>query len=107
MQKIISLVFKLVLKIKFLILGLFFTPVAKIYFYLNNVKMGKKLHVNGSLHIEVTRRGSFEFGDNFTINSGKRFNVIGRQQKTIFWIEGKLKIGKNVGMSSTAIICKQ
>jgi acetyltransferase-like isoleucine patch superfamily enzyme len=44
-------------------------------------------------------------GKNISINSGDNNNIIGRQQKTIFWVEGKLVIGDNVGMSSTAIIC--
>lgn len=30
---------------------------------------------------------------------------MGTTRKTIFWVEGRLKIGNNVGMSSTAIIC--
>ena len=44
-------------------------------------------------------------GSRFRINSGDNYNIIGRQQKCIFWVEGSLEIGDNVGLSSTAIIC--
>jgi acetyltransferase-like isoleucine patch superfamily enzyme len=40
------------------------------------------------------------------MNSGDEFNVIGRQQKCILWVEGNLQIGNNVGLSATAIICQ-
>lgn len=53
----------------------------------------------------VTRRGRLTIGDNCSINSGNRYNIIGRQQKNIMWVEGALTIGSNVGMSCCAIIC--
>jgi acetyltransferase-like isoleucine patch superfamily enzyme len=76
-------------------------------FYLNGVKFDKGLKVAGLLKIHVTRRGKLSIGNNFQINSGNNFNIIGRQQKTIFWVEGELIIGDNVGMSATAIICNK
>jgi acetyltransferase-like isoleucine patch superfamily enzyme len=73
--------------------------------YLNGAKFQKGLKVAGLLKIEITRRGKMTIGNNLQIFSGNNYNVIGRQQKTIFWVEGELIIGNNVGMSSTAIIC--
>ena len=79
--------------------------IAKILFFLNGADLSKGLKVNGFIKIHITRRGTLKIGKNLYINSGHNFNIIGRQQKTIFWIEGSLLIGDDVGMSSTAIIC--
>lgn len=94
-------------KIQFGITRLLYTPVAKILLYLNGASFGTGMNAAGLLKIEVTRRGKLKIGNNFHVNSGDNFNLIGRQQKTIFWVEGELKIGNNVGLSATAIICNQ
>ncbi len=104
-MKIIVLLFKAVRKFKAMLTGKFFTPTAKLLFILNGIKYGKDLHVNGLMKILVTRRGIVEIGHGLRINSGDNFNIIGRQQKCIFWVEGKLTIGDNVGISSSALIC--
>lgn len=78
---------------------------AKILFTLNGVNFENGIIAHGFIKIIVTRRGYIKIGKNFSFNSGDNHNLIGRQQKTIFWVDGKLKIGQNVGMSSTAIIC--
>ena len=83
----------------------FFTPLARLLLFLNGVNVGKGLWVRGLIKVIVTRRGKVTIGNGFRINSGNNYNVIGRQQKTTFWVEGKLLIGENVGISSTAIIC--
>ena len=82
-----------------------FTPYARIILYLNGAIVGKGIDVKGFIKVIVTRRGKLQIGENLHINSGNNFNIIGRQQKNIFWIEGTLCIGNNVGMSSSAIIC--
>lgn len=84
----------------------FFTPYSKCMLFLNGVHYQKGLKVLGPLKIHVTRRGYVNIGKNLHINSGENHNIIGRQQKNTFWVEGKLTIGDNVGMSCTAIICK-
>lgn len=99
------IVFKLIRKIINSVLNFIYTPVTKIIFVLNGVKINKGLVAFGIPKIIVTRRGNVKFGVNLMINSGQNHNIIGRNQKTIFWVEGKLTIGDNVGMSSTAIIC--
>ena len=83
-----------------------YSPLAKIVFFLNGVNFADNLKVYGTIKVHVTRRGKVHIGNNFSINSGGKFNIIGRQQKNTFWIEGQLIIGNNVGMSSTAIVCK-
>lgn len=97
--------FKAYRKIMTEVKSIFYTPCAKIVLHLNGVNFGADLKVNGFLKVYVTRRGQVLIGNNITINSGNNHNIIGRQQKTIFWVEGKLKIGNNVGLSATALIC--
>lgn len=101
----ISLIYKAIRKIFQIFKKQIYTPFAKIIFTLNGVSFGRKLKVRGFLNVIVTRRGSVLIGNNLSINSGNNHNIIGRQQRTIFWVEGKLIIGNNTGMSSTAIIC--
>ena len=80
-------------------------PYTKLLFLLNGIKYQKGMIARGFMKVLVTRRGRVTVGENFKVNSGFNHNIIGRQQKTIFWVEGQLKIGDNVGMSSAAIIC--
>ncbi len=97
--------YKALRKLKSISIQPIYTPIARILFYLNGATVGKHLNVSGFLQMEVTRRGKLKIGDSLHLNSGQFHNVIGRQQNAIFWVEGCLTIGNNVGMSSTAIIC--
>lgn len=97
--------FKALRKAKTFIFLSIYTPLAKTVLYLNGAKFGSLLRVNGFLKVHITRRGNVTIGNNCAINSGNNFNIIGRQQKTIFWVEGTLKIGNNLGISCAAIIC--
>jgi acetyltransferase-like isoleucine patch superfamily enzyme len=101
----ISITYKAIRKAWGLAVGTIFTPIAKMMFILNNVQVGSNLRVLGLVKVYVTRRGVLRIGDGLKINSGPNHNIIGRQQKTTFWVEGTLRIGNNVGMSSCAIIC--
>lgn len=101
----ISDIFKGFRKAKEISFNYLYTPYAKLIFYLNGVKFASNLTVFGFMKVIVTRRGSVTIGKNLVVNSGNNYNIIGRQQKTIFWVEGSLTIGDNVGMSSAAIIC--
>lgn len=101
----ISVFYKAIRKVTYLIINPVYNPILKLQFYLNNVKFGKRISANGILNVRVTKRGRLIIGDDFCVNSGNNYNIIGRQQKTTFWIEGKLKIGNSVGISGTAIIC--
>lgn len=70
-----------------------------------DIKTGRKFTSNGIPFIRVSKNGSFEIGNNFRINNGNRFNPIGRNQRCMFIVKGRLTIGNNVKMSSTAIVC--
>jgi hypothetical protein len=104
-MELLVLIFKGLRKCKNIVINIIYTPTAKILFYLNGVNYGENLNVKGLVKIDVTRRGVVHIGESFRLNSGGNFNVIGRQQKSIFWVEGRLTIKDNVGMSSSAIIC--
>lgn len=82
-----------------------YTPCSRLILFLNGVSVGTGLKARGFIKVFVTRRGKVSIGNNFRFNSGENHNIIGRQQKTTFWVEGSLTIGDNVGMSSTALIC--
>lgn len=73
----------------------------------NDVKVGSGFQTKGVPIIDVANGGKFYIGNNFRINNGKHFNIIGRQQPCYFIVskEGVLKIGNNVGMSSSAFVC--
>ena len=101
----IIIFFKAFRKANKILFNLFYTPFAYLIFKINNVYVKKGLKVAGFLKVDVTRRGIVNIGENLHLNSGLNHNVIGRQQKCIFWVEGELTIGDNVGMSATAIIC--
>ena len=104
-MKYIVYLFKAVRKVKEVSFAKVYTPIAKVVFILNGISYGKGLRVKGLLKVIVTRRGVVNIGDNLKINSGNNYNIIGRQQRTILWVEGKLTIKNNVGLSSSAIIC--
>lgn len=100
----ISDIFKGYRKIKTILISVIYTPITKVSLFLNGAEFTSCLKVRGFINLHVTRRGVLKIGRNCTINSNN-FNLIGRQQKTIFWVEGKLIIGDNLGMSCSAIIC--
>lgn len=61
---------------------------------------------NGVPIIRVSNGGTISIGSLFKMNNGYHGNLIGRQQPCIFNIsKGKLTIGNNVGISSSAIVC--
>ena len=100
----ISILFKAFRKISGNLISNMYTPLGKSIFYINGAVIDSGLKVFGNINVHITRRGIVHIGKNCTINSGN-YNLIGRQQKSIFWVEGKLTIGDNLGMSCSAIIC--
>jgi acetyltransferase-like isoleucine patch superfamily enzyme len=59
--------------------------------------------------IDLYDGGSLRIGEGFKMNNGSRNNRIGRQQPCFFIANngGRIIIGDNVGMSSTAIHCNK
>lgn len=93
-------------KIKERLLSKAYTPVTKMFFVLNGIECESGLHCCGIPQVYVTRRGKVRIGENFRVNSGSNHNIIGRQGRTIIWSEGAITIGNNVGISNSALICR-
>lgn len=74
----------------------------------NNVQC-KSFDTCGIPYIMVARGGTFSIDDNFSMNNGIIGNPIGCYDKCTFFVDrgAKLRIGKSVGISQTAIICHQ
>lgn len=62
--------------------------------------------INGRLN--VFKNGSISLGQGVKINSGKKFNVIGGDVRTVFTVSdgASLKIDDFTGISNTTIICQ-
>ena len=76
-----------------------------ILLYTNNVKY-KSFYTNGVPYIMIARGGTCIIDDYLKMNNGMLGNPIGRPQRCILFVDSGavLKIGKNVGLSSSAII---
>ncbi len=76
-------------------------------FKLNGVSFYNDFTANGRPLINVNLKGRFSIGKKVTINSGKYYNMIGRQQRCYFMVgpNAQLTIGNNVGISCAAIVC--
>jgi acetyltransferase-like isoleucine patch superfamily enzyme len=103
---LISTIYKAGRKLKIQLLSPIYTLIAQFILYLNGATFRKNLKVRGLIKVIVTRKGTLSIGESLSINSGNNYNIIGRQQINTFWVDGELIIGNNVGMSSSAIICK-
>ena len=79
--------------------------ICHIKFYLHNVQ-SKDFSTNGLPYISIAKGGKCIIDRGFRMNNGLKGNPIGRPQPCIFFVDygAKLLIGKNVGISSTAII---
>ncbi|AIZ40713.1 acyltransferase [Cellulophaga baltica] len=102
----ISIIYKGIRKIHRTIIGSFYTPIGKIKFKLNGANFKDGLKVKGPLKLNITRRGELTIGKDCRFNSGQNYNVSGGNQRCHFWIDGKLTMGNNVGISSSSILCR-
>ena len=108
MQKIIVLFFKgfRLVKAKFL------KPIdwfmSYFIFYVNGVEFSS-FNNHGWPRVNVGRGGKCLIGKGFKSNNREMSNPIGRFNRCSIIVgnKGILLIGKNVGMSSTAIVCHQ
>jgi acetyltransferase-like isoleucine patch superfamily enzyme len=78
-------------------------------FYVNNVKF-KSYRAFGIPHVDISLKGKCEIDSNLTINNRMSNNPVGRGQGKCYITVRKnacLKIGKNVGISSSTIYCQK
>lgn len=76
-------------------------------FLCNGVEYKSDFKSYGIPVVSVSLKGTMRVGSGLIFNSGKLFNMIGRQQQCFFVVgkDATLVIGDNVGLSSTAIVC--
>ncbi len=107
MQKIFVLFFKGIKTIKRKLLTPIDYMVSWFIFYSNGVQFSSFKN-NGYPKINVGLGGTCIIGKNFKSNNREMSNPIGRFNRCSIIVgkKGKLIIGDNVGMSSTAIVCQ-
>lgn len=87
---------------------LFFSAIVKIKFFLNNLENGTVTAL-GLPILRISRGSKVIIKDGFYIRSYCKYTDTGenRPSKIIVARGAKLTIGKNVGISSTTIVCQQ
>lgn len=106
-RKVLLIVYKIFNKV----IDTFLVWVAYVFnnimLYIYNIEYGESLVINGFVKLIISKGATVKIGDNFRLNSGKKFNPIGRNQRSLFVVNknAELIIGNNVGMSSIAIVC--
>lgn len=82
--------------------------ITRIIFRMMKVK-ATSFMTSGIPVVRVSNDGKMILGNNFNMNNGNRANLIGRQQKCFFIVgpDARLEIGKSVGISSTAFVCRK
>ena len=80
--------------------------IAKIVLNGNGVKYSN-FRTSGIPYVMVAKGGNFTIGANFAMNNGIKGNPIGSYNPCTFVVDkgATLKIGNNVGISQTALIC--
>jgi acetyltransferase-like isoleucine patch superfamily enzyme len=103
---IIGILIRFFLGIKTRFLKYFGLIHTKSMFKIYNIKYGKNLISNGFAIIQNSKEGTIRIGNDFSMNNGNSFNQIGNNQPCyiITHKNGKILIGDNVGLSSTALI---
>ncbi len=104
---IFRFVFRAIRKICRMISNGFYRIISLMKLFGNCVVFGKNIQSAGVPRIDVAMTATMIIGDNFRMNNGGRFNMIGRQQPCYFIVNvgASLIIGDNVGISATAIVC--
>ncbi len=105
-QDVIVFIFKVFKGFKNVVTKPFDKITTNLLFFLNKVVV-KSYTTYGVPLINVSIDSECVIGENFVMNNRVMSNPIGRFNKCSIIVgnKGKLIIGKNVGMSSTAIVC--
>lgn len=86
---------------------LFWNPINRITFFMNDVTCGKGLKSSGKVYV-LNDDGTIEIGDDVMLNSGDWTNPIGCGNR--IWLQvrkgARLSIGSHSGISNTAITCQ-
>lgn len=81
----------------------------RIYLFANKVEYIQPIYLFGIPIISISTGGKLSIGKNLVMVNSAISNLIGRTQKCSFYVgeNAVLKIGDNVGMSATSIVCMQ
>ncbi len=107
MQNLFVIIYKGICRLRLVIVFPIWQIVSKILFYVNGVQF-TTIKSKGIPFIVVSFGGECIIGENFRINNTYRSNPIGRISRSSIFV-GKnayLSIGRDVGMSCTALNCK-
>lgn len=99
-------VYKAFSKVYSIILNNMDRTITKIHFNGNNVEYSS-FRTRGVPYVMVAMKSrGIKIGDNFSMNNGLKNNPIGCPQSCTFWVgeNASIIIGKNVGISQTALI---
>lgn len=104
-QYISMLIFKITRKIFLSVKSKSDWAMTSFLFYLQNISF-KTFTTTGIPYISVAIGGKLSIDKNFQMHNGLTGNPIGRPQRCVFFVDkgAELKIGKNVGISSTALV---
>jgi acetyltransferase-like isoleucine patch superfamily enzyme len=102
------IIYKSTRKIVILLVGVLHKTITKLIFLCNNVSISS-FRNKGIPFVMVAIGGRFQLGENFSMNNGISGNPIGCYDKCTFFVDkgATLVIGKNVGISQSAIICHE
>lgn len=87
-----------------------FSHIYLIYFSLKGVEVGKAVLFKGIPIIKMYPGSSISVGDNCILSSSLNANGIGNNHPVILRTiskAGKIKIGNNIGISGTTILCRK
>lgn len=106
MQQVVVYIIKIMKLLKFKVLYPFDWLFSYFIFYSNNIKFSS-FRCHGIPKINVGLGGQCLIGPHFKMNNRESSNPIGRFHRCSIIVgkKGNLIIGKNVGMSSIAIVC--
>lgn len=105
MQRFVSILFKGIRRIWLTISNWFEWLSCRFLFYVNNVQC-KQFSTKGVPYVSVALGAKCTIESGLAMNNGLKGNPIGRPQPCVFFVgkDAEIRIGKNVGMSSTAIV---
>lgn len=107
----VQFLFSFIRRVQRKMITLFWIYLNRIYFklILGN-KLGKNARVCNHIYLNIHRKSQVCIGDNFTFNSGSNINPICRNIKGSITAERRntiIRIGNNVGISSSCIWAKE
>jgi len=105
-QKVFSLGFKVLDRFSDISSNFINQQICHVLFFGQNIQFND-FRTHGVPYISVARSGKCTIGTGFKMNNGLKSNPIGPPQRSVIFVApgAQLRIGENVGISQTAIVC--